>query len=245
VPIGFVLDSAKPHERLALKGRHPFATYRLVFELDEKEAPQRTLVRALTWSEFPGVAGKVYRALVIGTGAHRLVVRQMLKRIASRNNWGATPTERAKRLPCDALAPDARVRADRAITVDAPPSVVFSWLCQLRKAPYSYDLIDNFGRRSPRKRDTTPRHLAVGQKFMTLFELASFADDEHITLRAKSVAVTYAIHPQGAGSRLHARVLIELPTLVARAIAAGDRVMMRKQLLTLKSLAEREFAAAD
>jgi hypothetical protein len=83
VPIGFVLDSATPHERLALKGRHPFATYRLVFELDAKEAPQRTLVRALTWSEFPGVAGKVYRALVISSGAHRSVVRHTLRRIAA------------------------------------------------------------------------------------------------------------------------------------------------------------------
>jgi hypothetical protein len=83
VPIGFVLDTATPQERLALKGRHPFAVYRLVFELDEKEAPQRTLVRALTWSEFPGVAGKVYRALVISSGAHRFLVRQMLRRIAS------------------------------------------------------------------------------------------------------------------------------------------------------------------
>ena len=83
VPIGFELDGASPHERLALKGRHPFAIYRLMFELDEKEAPQRTLVRALTWSEFPGVRGKVYRALVIGSGAHRLAVRHMLRRIAS------------------------------------------------------------------------------------------------------------------------------------------------------------------
>jgi hypothetical protein len=82
-------------------------------------------------------------------------------------NWGATPTERAARLPCDELAPHARVRADRAVNVDAPANVVFAWLCQLRKAPYSYDFIDNFGRRSPRERDTTLSHLAVGQRFMT------------------------------------------------------------------------------
>ena len=31
----------------------------------------------------PGVAGKVYRALVIGSGGHRIVVRRMLKRIAA------------------------------------------------------------------------------------------------------------------------------------------------------------------
>jgi hypothetical protein len=81
VPIGFVLDEARPYDRFALKGRHPFAVYRLVFELDNDFAPRRTRVRALTWADFPGLHGKVYRALVIGTGGHRVAVRRMLKRL--------------------------------------------------------------------------------------------------------------------------------------------------------------------
>jgi hypothetical protein len=89
VPPGFVLDETRPPERLALKGRHLFATYRWVFELDA-EAPQRTCVRAATWAHFPGLHGKMYRALVIGTGAHRVVVRVTLKRIASRALAGRT-----------------------------------------------------------------------------------------------------------------------------------------------------------
>ena len=32
----------------------------------------------------PGLRGKVYRALVIGSGGHRIVVRRMLRRIAAR-----------------------------------------------------------------------------------------------------------------------------------------------------------------
>jgi hypothetical protein len=83
VPFGFALDEARPPERFALKGRHPFATYQWVFELDD-EAPQRTCVRSATWAHFPGLHGKIYRALVIGTGAHCVVVRWTLKRIASR-----------------------------------------------------------------------------------------------------------------------------------------------------------------
>jgi hypothetical protein len=82
VPAGFVLDEARAPERFALKGRHPFAVYRWVFELDEESA-HRTRLRALTWADFPGVHGKVYRSLVIGTGAHRIVVRRTLKRIAA------------------------------------------------------------------------------------------------------------------------------------------------------------------
>jgi hypothetical protein len=82
VPTGFVLDTATPPERLALKGRHPFVVYQLVFELAD-DGPRRTRLRAVTWADFPGVKGKVYRALVIGTGGHRVVVRLMLKRIAA------------------------------------------------------------------------------------------------------------------------------------------------------------------
>ncbi|MBV8179063.1 MAG: hypothetical protein JOY55_19590 [Mycobacterium sp.] len=89
VPAGFVLDEAQPPARFALKGRHPFAIYRWVFELDA-EAPQRTRIRAATWADFPGLHGKAYRALVIGTGGHRVAVRYTLKRIAA-----ALITERA------------------------------------------------------------------------------------------------------------------------------------------------------
>jgi hypothetical protein len=156
--------------------------------------------------------------------------------------WGVRPSEPQAHLPCDALLDGARVQADRAISIAAPPSIVFSWLCQLRAAPYSYDIIDNFGRRSPRQRDPDLVRLEVGQRFMTMFALRSFADGEQITLRARGVAVTYAIRPDATGSRLHARVLFARPRPLARALALGDLVMMRKQLLTLKTLSERDTA---
>ncbi|MDP7704149.1 MULTISPECIES: hypothetical protein [unclassified Mycobacterium] len=84
VPLGFALEEATPPRRLALKGRHPFAAYRLVYELDPDGGGVR--LRALTFAAFPGLRGKVYRALVIGSGAHRIVVRRMLRRIAARTH---------------------------------------------------------------------------------------------------------------------------------------------------------------
>ncbi|MDV3125666.1 hypothetical protein M1247_12135 [Mycobacterium sp. 21AC1] len=157
-------------------------------------------------------------------------------------NWGASGPERSAPLPCDAFAASAATRADRAISIAAPPSTVFGWLCQLRVAPYSYDLLDNFGRRSPTTRNPDLTQLAPGQRFMTMFALRSFVDGEHITLTAKGVTVSYTVRPEGEGTRLHVRVLFDGPRILGRALALGDAVMMRKQLLTLRTLAEREVA---
>ena len=82
VPTGFALDSADPPVRLALRGRHWFSRYALVFDLDEAQ-PGHTRLRAHTWAEFPGVHGRIYRALVIGTQGHRVVVRRILRRVAA------------------------------------------------------------------------------------------------------------------------------------------------------------------
>jgi len=155
-------------------------------------------------------------------------------------NWGADPSERAAAMPCDALIAGPHTCADRAIAIEAPPATVFSWLCQLRVAPYSYDILDNFGRRSPRQRDPELCHLEPGQRFMTIFALHSFVGAQHITLRTKRVAVTYAVRPHRDGSRLHVRVVFKARWLVGRLAAAGDAMMMRKQLRTLKSLAEQD-----
>jgi hypothetical protein len=86
VPFGFVLDEATPPTRFALKGRHWFSTYRLIFVLSDVShdtTHSRTRVVAESWARFPGVLGTVYRTLVIGSGGHRIVVRRLLKRIAA------------------------------------------------------------------------------------------------------------------------------------------------------------------
>ncbi|MGW0247361.1 hypothetical protein ACWDYH_12050 [Nocardia goodfellowii] len=80
VPGGFSLAAAEEPARLVLRGRHWFSTYELIFLLDE-EGRNRTRVRAQSWAKFPGPHGKIYRALVIGTGGHKLVMRRMMRRI--------------------------------------------------------------------------------------------------------------------------------------------------------------------
>ena len=56
--------------------------------------------------------------------------------------------------------------------------------------------------------------------------------------------MTYAAEPSGSGSRIVVRIAAaadgRLARLRARALAWGDLVMMRRQLLNLKALAERD-----
>jgi hypothetical protein len=160
-------------------------------------------------------------------------------------NWGATAQERALPLACDEDLAGAGLVADRAISIAAPAEVVYRWLCQLRAAPYSYDWLDNGGRRSPRQLTPGLERLAAGQRFMSIFRLRSFTPGEQITLRTRRVAVTYAVRPTAEGSRLLVRIRAALPGVLATPLALGDLVMMRKQLLTLRELAERHARCAS
>jgi hypothetical protein len=96
--------------------------------------------------------------------------------------WGPTPDERELPFPSDRYLADPDSVCWRAVDVEARPSVVFRWLCQVRVAPYSYDLLDNLGRRSPQTLTEGLDQLELGQRFMTMFELVEFEQDRHITL---------------------------------------------------------------
>src|SRR5262245_16951417 len=103
--------------------------------------------------------------------------------------WGTHPHERELDYPCTRLIPAPDGAYYRGLTIHADPAVIFRWLRQLRVAPYSYDWIDNLGRTSPRELTPGLDELAVGQEFMRDFELADFAQDQHITLRVKPASV--------------------------------------------------------
>lgn len=74
---GFHVASADAPRELALAGTHRYSCYALIFRIDEP-APGQVRLRAETRAAFPGVLGKLYRALVIGTGGHVLVVKRIL-----------------------------------------------------------------------------------------------------------------------------------------------------------------------
>jgi hypothetical protein len=175
----------------------------------------------------------------------------VLARVREWAEWlGTTPSERATAYPAETLLDRVDLTLYRAVDVGAPVSLVWRWLCQLRVAPYSYDWIDNLGRRSPRALTPGLEDLAVGQRAMTIFEIAAFVPEESLTLRQTSrlarrvwgdVAVTYVVRPLGPGrSRLVGVVCAQDPPPSRLVCALGDAVMMRKQLRTLAGLAERD-----
>jgi hypothetical protein len=80
---GFEVAERVPPDRLTLVGRHRFARYQLAFDLTDA-ADGATHLRATTHAEFPGVRGRVYRALVIGTRAHVVATTHILRSIRRR-----------------------------------------------------------------------------------------------------------------------------------------------------------------
>lgn len=164
--------------------------------------------------------------------------------------WGVTPEERAATYPCHRYATSPYVSLLRGVSVKAEPATVFRWLCQLKVAPYSYDWLDNFGRRSPRSLTPGADNLAVGQRFLianiTEFEWARHITGVSFPAATKlfgPIAMTYLV---SAHEENHSRLVVclavtsggGLARLRATLLQGGDLVMMRKQLLTLKKLAE-------
>ena len=166
--------------------------------------------------------------------------------------WGATPGERQRQYPADTAVAGPVLLMTRAVSVDAPVDATWRWLCQVAVAPYSYDWIDNRGRRSPRELTPGAEDLELGQTMAVVFRLVSFEDGHHWTALTDPrgermfgpVAMTYAAEPGETGSRIVCRLSVGADGWARRAkahaLAWGDLVMMRKQLLNLKELAERD-----
>lgn len=169
--------------------------------------------------------------------------------------WGTTPEDHAMSWPCDSHIEPPRVGYYRGVEVMAPPEIVYRWLCQIRVAPYSYDLFDNFGRRSPQRLTPGLSRLAVGQPLLVMFRIVEFEENEHITvvsetykwLSGQKLAMTYRVLPCTPTScRIVSKLVVHngpdtyLNRLRREYTAIGELPLMRKQLLSMKRLAEKQ-----
>ena len=157
--------------------------------------------------------------------------------------WGVTPQEVARRYPCDDLARSGSLQVWRGVTVDTPPAGVWPWLCQLRLAPYSYDWLDNLGRRSPRElrglpdpRPGEPFSRVAGR--FRVGRVLSVVREEHLTAGIMGAVMSYVLIPAGASTRLVLKIVMPDDHWYSAALAVGDWPMARRQLKNLKSLAE-------
>lgn len=74
---GFRVDASRKPALLTLAGHHRCSRYALLLRLETRDG--MTWCRAETRAHFPGWRGRLYRAAVLGTGAHRHVVTRMLR----------------------------------------------------------------------------------------------------------------------------------------------------------------------
>lgn len=180
-------------------------------------------------------------------------------------HWGATDDEIAGQVAGDAHVSDAGLIATRSITVDGPPASVFPWLVQMglgRAGWYSYDWLDNLGRRSadrihPEWQDVAPGDAIPGGPIH--FE-ATIVDAPHafvlsfghpgVLRHSVDFTLAFELRPVPHGrTRIVSRVRSTIGGPFGRFIerwilGPGDGVMVRRQLLNLASRVEQASASA-
>ncbi len=157
--------------------------------------------------------------------------------------WGVEDAEVERRYACDGFVTDPTLEAWRGIDVAAPPQQVWPWVTQIRVAPYSYDWVDNLGRRSPRTLLGLPEP-AVGEPFTacagrSVGRVVAVEPGRSLTGFILGAWMTYDVVPAtGGATRLLLKIVMETSRPAAALVTLGDLVMARRQLRTWKALAE-------
>ena len=160
------------------------------------------------------------------------------------DRWGVSDNEIVRTYPCDDFVTSPTLQAWRGVSIEARAEAVWPWVAQVRLAPYSYDWIDNFGRRSPRELVELPEP-RVGDRFTAsggrqLGRIVSVAPGEQLTGAIMGAFMSYVLVPQDHDtSRLLLKLVMRTSRLVALGLSIGDLIMARRQLLNFKRLAER------
>ena len=159
------------------------------------------------------------------------------------DRWNVTDDEVARHYPCDDLVRAPTLQAWRGVSVRATPEALWPWVGQIRLAPYSYDWIDNLGRRSPQTLMGLPDPV-VGEAFTTAAtrrtgRILAVESPTHLTGEIMGTCISYVLVPEGQSTRLLMKIVTAMSRWVAPWLSVGDLVMARRQLLNLKRLAEK------
>ncbi len=158
------------------------------------------------------------------------------------DRWGVTTSDIERHYPCDEFVEAPTLQAWRGIGIEAPPATVWPWVRQIRLAPYSYDWIDNGGRRSPRQLVDLPEP-QVGDPFTAtagrkVGRVVSVDPGVQLTAAIMGAYMSYLLVPDEHGTRLLLKVVIRTNRWTAPGVSLGDLVMARRQLMNLKHHAE-------
>lgn len=168
--------------------------------------------------------------------------------------WGATPEEIDIPVIGDALCRKATLVATRSITIAAKPQEVFPWIRQMgfgRAGWYSYDWLDNLGRKSATAIHDEWQTVTAGDKVPSgpiSFTAAIVDAPRHFVLEIKYLGkkspklhftLAYELRDDPQGTRLVTRMRshsnFPLGALFEKLILGpGDGFMLRRQLLTIK-----------
>ncbi len=188
---------------------------------------------------------------VAALGAH---LRWIRPRIFS---WGATSGEASRPMAGDDLCPRPHLNATRAVTIAAGPEDVWPWLVQWgwhRAGFYSYDLLDNLGRRSARQILPQYQRLQAGDWVpmsgkttpYTAYRVVRLEPGKLMLWEKRGGTWLWLLEPDGAGhtrliTRLRSRYAWTRPTIVVELILMeiGDPFMMRRCLLGIRQRAEQ------
>jgi hypothetical protein len=175
--------------------------------------------------------------------------------------WGATDEEVHGPMPGDELVPTASLNATRAITIDAPPELVWPWIVQMgyrRAGFYTYALRDNAGFDSadrilaeyqpPKLGDWMPMAKQVNET--TAFKVKAFATNQWLLWEKPDSTWAWKLLPLKGGrtrliTRLKARYAWAKPGSAILSLVLlefGDFPMIRRVMKGIKARAERLHA---
>ena len=174
---------------------------------------------------------KLRKTLLLGLlgGAYALFVRPRLV------NWGATEEEVQGPFPGEDLIPGGVRGGTTAVTIEAPPETVWPWLVQMgrgRAGWYSWDRVDNWGRKSAERIHPEWQQLSVGDHLYVKddasgwFEVAALDPPHYLGLRSSYDLRGRPFDPKGPrpssfSDALWAFQLKELPGGHTRLVVSG------------------------
>jgi hypothetical protein len=201
---------------------------------------------------------RILPILVIGAGVYLRVIRPWQLR------WGATDDEIRRAMPGDEIVSRPTFNATRAVTMDAPPSMIWPWIVQIgfgKAGWYTYDLLDNFGRPSAehiipefqhvQPGDVVPFYQGIGAPEGVGLKVKAIEPEQWMLWwddKTRDTTWAWALYPvDQQQTRLITRVRMRYrwtkPTILfSLLVEFADAVMMRKCLLTIKRRAESLIA---